>query len=203
MNKLLIIPALFMLGGCVNQNITQNEDTQPKLLSQEEYIKINAIDKINGFVNSIKPLLASSLKSDPTGESGMDMCSASAQELTKNYNKEITVQDPSKQIFSDIKIRRTALKYRNALNKPDSVDKKIMNQIISSKTISPVMIKTEDGYRVYKALPTQQPCLACHGDMNTMNPKTVAKIKKYYPKDLATGFKLGDFRGVVVAEIKK
>ncbi|EFK97019.1 cytochrome c family protein [sediment metagenome] len=194
MNKLLIIPALFMLGGCVNQSVTQNKDVQPKILSQEESIKADAINKINDFVNLIKPLLMSSLKADPTGESGMDMCSASAQELTKDYNKKLS---------SDIKIRRTAIKYRNVLNKPDNIDKQVMNQMIASKSISPVMIKTKNGYRVYQPLANLQPCLACHGDMNTMNPKTVAKIKKYYPKDLANGFKLNDFRGVVVAEIKK
>ncbi len=194
MNKLLIIPVLFMLGGCVNQSVTQNNNTPPKILSQEESIKVDAINKINGFVNLIKPLLMSSLKADPTGESGMDMCSASAQELTKDYNKKLS---------SDIKIRRTALKYRNALNKPDSIDKKVMNQMVSSKSMSPVMIKTKNGYRVYQPLANLQPCLSCHGDINTMNPKTVAKIKKYYPKDLANGFKLNDFRGVVVAEIKR
>lgn len=194
MNKLLIIPALFMLGGCVNQSVTQSNNTPPKTLSQEESIKADAINKINGFVNLIKPLLISSLKSDSTGESGMDMCSASAQELTKDYNKKLS---------PDIKIRRTALKYRNVLNKPDNIDKQIMNQMIASKNISPVMIKTKNGYRVYQPLTNLQPCLACHGDMNAMNPKTVAKIKKYYPKDLANGFKLNDFRGVVVAEIKK
>lgn len=194
MNKLLIIPALFMLGGCVNQSVTQNNNTPQKTLSQEESIKVDAINKINGFVNLIKPLLMSSLKADPTGESGMDMCSASAQELTKDYNKKLS---------SDIKIRRTAIKYRNVLNKPDNIDKQIMNQMIASKNMSSVMIKTKNGYRVYQPLTNLQPCLACHGDMNTMNPKTVAKIKKYYPKDLANGFKLNDFRGVVVAEIKK
>jgi hypothetical protein len=191
MNKLLIIPALFMLGGCVNQTVKKNETIT---LSKEEAIKAEALSKIDGFINSLKPIIMSSLKSDPTGENGMDLCSASAQELTKDYNKALS---------SDMTIRRTAFKYRNTLNKPDSIDKKAMSQIIASKTMTPVMIKTKDGHRVYKALLTQQPCLVCHGDMNAMNPKTVTKIKKYYPKDLATGFKLNEFRGVVVAEIKK
>ncbi len=191
MNKLLIIPALFMLGGCVNQTIKKNETIT---LSKEESIKAEALSKIDGFINSLKPIIMSSLKTDPTGENGMDICSASAQELTKDYNKALS---------SNMTIRRTAFKYRNILNKPDNIDKKAMSQIIASKIATPIMIKTEDGYRVYKALPTQQPCLLCHGDINAMNPKTVAKIKKYYPKDLAIGFKLNEFRGVVVAEIKK
>ncbi len=194
MNKLLIIPALFLLGGCAKQNITKDETTPVKTVSKEETIKADAVAKIDGFINTIKPILMSSLKSDPTGEKGIDMCKASAQELTKDYNKKLP---------SNIKIRRTALKYRNVLNKPDDIDKKVMNQMIASKTMAPVMIETKTGYRVYKPLANMQPCLTCHGDINSMNPKTVANIKKYYPKDLANGFKLNDFRGVVVAEIKK
>ncbi|MDD5358686.1 MAG: DUF3365 domain-containing protein [Sulfurovaceae bacterium] len=183
MNKLLIISTLFLLGGCVNIN---KEDTYS--------IKKEALLEIDDFVNSIKPLLIASLKQDHTGASGIDMCSASAQQLTKNYNKTLS---------SNMKIRRTALGYRNPLNKPDDIDKEVMNKMMGSKTMTPVIIKTTDGYRVYKPLVTLQMCLACHGDINAMNPKTVAKIKKYYPNDKAVGFKLGDLRGVVVAEIKK
>lgn len=194
MNKLLIVSALFLLGGCAKQNIIKNEVASVKTVSKEEAIKTDAINKIDGFVNTIKPILISSLKSDPTGESGMDMCSAMAQPMTKDYNKALP---------ANIKIKRTALKYRNILNKPDNLDKKVMNNIIASKTMTPVMVETKKSYRVYKPLSCMQPCLACHGDIKNMNPKTVAKIKKYYPKDLANGFKLNDFRGVVVAEIKK
>jgi hypothetical protein len=194
MNKLLIVSALFLLGGCAKQNIIQNEITSVKTVSKEDAIKEDAIVKIDGFINSVKPILMSSLKSDPTGNSGMDICSAMAQTMTKDYNKALP---------SNIKIRRTALKYRNILNKPNDLDKKVMNDIIASKTMAPVMVETKKSYLVYKPLSNMQPCLACHGDLKTMDPKTVSKIKKYYPKDLANGFKLNDFRGVVVAEIKK
>jgi hypothetical protein len=43
--------------------------------------------------------------------------------------------------------------------------------------------------------------LACHGE--NIKPEVQALITKSYPKDLASGFKEGDFRGVVIAEIKK
>lgn len=197
MKKISILPFLLFLNGCVNQNLTLNKPVSTaanKDLSKEETVKTNAILQIDGFVNTIKPILMSSLKSDPTGASGMDMCSASAQALTKNYNKSLP---------TNTKIRRTAIKYRNPLNKPDRLDKEVMNKIIDSKSAAPVMIETSNSYRVYKPLDTMKPCLACHGDFNGMNKATVAKIKKQYPKDLANGFKLGDFRGVVVAEIRK
>jgi len=53
-------------------------------------------------------------------------------------------------------------------------------------------------HRVYIPLVTKKPCLACHGI--TIEPKTKEEITKRYPKDLAVGFRDGEFRGVIVAE---
>jgi len=63
------------------------------------------------------------------------------------------------------------------------------------------VVKVGDTYRVYKPLPTGKVCLKCHG--TNIDPKIAETIKKFYPKDQATGFKEGDLRGVIVAEIKK
>lgn len=194
MKKIFVLPFLLLLNGCVSQTATQKDAASIKILSEKEKIKLYAVSQIDGFINTIKPILMASLKSDPTGANGMDVCHVSAMELTKSYNKQLTL---------DTNIRRTALRYRNPANKPDAKDIEIMNEIIASKDFAPVLVEMNDSYRVYKPLPMAQPCMACHGDLKTMNPKTVAKIKKYYPNDLANGFKLGDFRGVVVAEIKK
>ena len=41
------------------------------------------------------------------------------------------------------------------------------------------------------------PCLQCHGTPNQdIAPETLAAIQKLYPDDKATGFKLGDLRGL-------
>ncbi len=40
-------------------------------------------------------------------------------------------------------------------------------------------------------------CLQCHGTPNQdIAPETLAAIQKLYPGDKATGFKLGDLRGL-------
>ncbi len=44
-----------------------------------------------------------------------------------------------------------------------------------------------------KAIPTQEVCLACHGEK--IDKATAAKLAKLYPKDKARGFKVGDLRG--------
>ena len=44
----------------------------------------------------------------------------------------------------------------------------------------------------------QPMCLACHGE--SLAPEIAAKISEAYPDDQATGFKVGDFRGVFWVE---
>lgn len=40
-------------------------------------------------------------------------------------------------------------------------------------------------------------CLQCHGTPGEdIDPETLASIQKFYPNDKATGFKLGDLRGL-------
>ncbi len=187
MKKLMILPIALMLGAC----------TQTATITPEKNLKnmeAKGVSYADGLVSAIKPVLMESLQADPTGASGMMACANAAMPLTDEYNK---------QLPSNTKVRRTAIKYRNQANKPDAKDIEVMNNIVASKNFAPVVVETSDSYRVYKPLPMAQPCMACHGDLKNMNKQTREKIKEYYPKDLATGFKPGDFRGVVVAEIKK
>ncbi len=56
-------------------------------------------------------------------------------------------------------------------------------------------------YRYYKPLKIQPVCLTCHGDKLTMDKSVREEIKRIYPNDLATGYKVGDFRGVIRVSI--
>lgn len=195
MKRLMILPITFMLAACTDTCMPKKEINSTTTASVKlDVIKAKGVAQADGLMSAIKPALTQSLEADPTGESGMMVCANAAMPLTDNYNA---------QLPSDSKVRRTALKYRNPANKPDTKDIEVMNNIIASKKLDPVTIEMNDSYRVYKPLSMTQPCLACHGDLKTMNKQTKEKIKEYYPKDLATGFKLGEFRGVIVSEIKK
>jgi hypothetical protein len=78
-----------------------------------------------------------------------------------------------------------------------------MKELIRLGDFKAVTVDAGDHYRVYKPLPTKAECLVCHGDSSKIPPKVSAMIKRKYPKDLAVGFMKGEFRGTVVAEIKK
>jgi len=148
---------------------------------------------IKGFMGTLQPTLNSALKQDKSSVTAMGACSSMAIQMTDEYNS----------ITKDAKIRRTALKYRNPKNKPDSTDKEVMYRLQAVKDFKPVAVDMGDSYRIYKPLKTKRSCLLCHGDRDQISPKIRKMIQSKYPHDLATGFKLGDFRGAVVAEIKK
>jgi hypothetical protein len=49
-------------------------------------------------------------------------------------------------------------------------------------------------------LAIQGPCLLCHGPREGLMPEVQAALTKDYPQDKATGYALGDLRGVIWAE---
>ncbi len=148
---------------------------------------------ITGYIGTLQPTLKSALQQDKNHETAMGTCSSIAIQMRDDYNK----------ISPNGKVRRTALKYRNPANKPDAIDKEVMYRLQAVNDGKPIAVDMGDKYRVYKPLKIKKACLLCHGDLNKMTPQVQNMIKTKYPHDLATGFKLGEFRGVVVAEIPK
>ena len=148
---------------------------------------------IKGFMGTLKPTLKSALAQDKTQETAMGACSTMAMQMTDDYNA----------ITTDTKVRRTALKYRNPKNKPDATDREVMYRLQAVNDGKPVAVDMGTKYRVYRPLKMKHSCLYCHGDKSQISPKVQKLIQAKYPQDMATGFKLGEFRGAVVAEIQK
>jgi hypothetical protein len=208
---LMLAPLLFV--ACSNnqpQATTQKEAPAPKVEKKSapkevvtapsfKYIKDTSVLQsgmlhIKGFIGTLKPTLKSMLQQDPSHVTAMGACTNMAPKMKEDYNSKTT----------DVKIRRTALKYRNPANKPDSVDQEVMYRLQAQNDKKPLVIDMGNKhYRVYKPLQIEKPCLICHGNSKNISPKIQAMILKKYPTDLATGFKLGEFRGAVVAEVQR
>lgn len=59
-----------------------------------------------------------------------------------------------------------------------------------------IVHKLENGKSVYmEPLYVEAKCLLCHGEQVGQNVSQ--KLKELYPDDKATGFKLGEFRGLI------
>jgi hypothetical protein len=167
-------------------------ETTVSYVTDKPAIRDQGMMHIESFMETLQPTLMGLIKSDATYKTAMGGCTSMAQGMTTDYNN----------ISPDTKIRRTALKYRNKKNKPDDTDTVVMENFVESQNFKePLVVEMPNHYRVYKAIDMKQPCLACHG--GNISEELNKMLEKSYPKDMATEFKLGEFRGAVIAEIKK
>lgn len=95
-------------------------------------------------------------------------------------------------------IGRTSLKYRNPQNAPEKWMEEFLRQADSTTAKKPYaaqVVQNPEGQDVYiSPLYTAAACLQCHA-----RPAGVLKdkLEKLYPNDKATGYRLGEFRGLV------
>ncbi len=165
-------------------------------------VKAEGIGYIKQLGKALKSELKAHMQKDPTGLEALAFCTGSAKSITQKVNASLPPY---------ASVRRTALKVRNETeNMPDALDKKVMEQMQTrletnaTALMGPqgiVVVEEGNTTRVYKPLLTKKVCLKCHG--STLSPKIEEALQSAYPHDHAVGFKEGDLRGVMVAEIKK
>ena len=103
--------------------------------------------------------------------------------------------------ISNVKISRISNKFRNPSNSPRTPnDHDVLNSLAKTtpNDTSPLVYREDDGSATfYKSIFIGMPtCLKCHGDLqNDLSQETRQILSELYPKDLATGYHLGDFRG--------
>ena len=174
------------------------------LQSSSQETKQQIIKEGNAISKSLVKLLGSELsnKIKSSGFSGaVSFCSVNALSLTKDLSKKI-----SKQKGYMIKIKRTALKYRNPKNAPTDEEVEVLKKFEKMKNngvnlAKEVLVqKIDDHYKYYKPLLVVKKCTICHGSVSAM-PKGIRDIiSKKYPNDKAINFKIGDLRGVITIE---
>ncbi|MGE5504717.1 MAG: DUF3365 domain-containing protein [Actinomycetota bacterium] len=97
-------------------------------------------------------------------------------------------------------VGRTSLKPRNQHSAPTAYETKVMGEFqarLAAGEPMDTLVKAEtvDGvFHFVKAIPTAELCLNCHG--SELKPEVSAKLKELYPADAATGFSVGQMRGV-------
>ncbi len=98
-----------------------------------------------------------------------------------------------------IKLKQTALRVRNPLNKPDEWEEKALKKIEKDKTKGGIgeltNISGEPVYRYMKPLYMEMQCLMCHSDSETMPSQVKEFIEKNYATDNSFGYHAGDLRG--------
>ncbi len=128
------------------------------------------------------------------GEKGfpgaIEFCNTEAIKLTAAYANTTT------------SIRRATDKFRNPVNKADSMEQRLLayfqQQRKEQKEMIVALEQDKQGRKHYfKPIIMQGMCLNCHGNKDeNISAATWEAIRKHYPGDLATGYKDGDIRGL-------
>lgn len=105
---------------------------------------------------------------------------------------------------ASLEIGRTSHKLRNVNNKPRDWVRPILDDYVKSprsKHKSQQIISLGPKHLGYvEPLYVEAVCLNCHG--GHLNSGVKKELARLYPEDQATGFQLGDFRGLIWLESK-
>ncbi|MCK9373223.1 MAG: DUF3365 domain-containing protein [Sulfuricurvum sp.] len=123
-------------------------------------------------------------------------CSLYALSLTDHVAKD-----------SNATLKRVSLHNRNPVNAPTADEKKLLEKWEAMQHANQPLPgyetkRLENGdYHFYKPiLITNEACLKCHGEIAAGSPLAKA-IKAIYPDDKATGYKMGNLRGMIVVTL--
>jgi hypothetical protein len=110
-------------------------------------------------------------------------------------------------------VKRTSLRLRNPANSPDPAEKLALarfESLLASSASEPdskpsALVQVlpasspddRDEIRVYRPIFVETSCLRCHGDPATFPADLVETLAARYPKDAATGYSEGDWRGLL------
>ena len=134
-------------------------------------------------------LLANVGKAIQTGGSvyAVEFCNLNASVITDSLN-----------IAGNCVISRISAKNRNPENGLKTESEQMLWSIFENGTLNDTVIFENRNLIYYKPIKTGLPaCLKCHGEIGSdIDAVTAEKLKNLYPNDLATGYKLNDFRGL-------
>jgi hypothetical protein len=106
-----------------------------------------------------------------------------------------------------VAVGRSGVRQRNPGNAPKPWQQEALAQFASQAkagadpaTLS-YQSRVAGQLRLAKGLRVDPPCLLCHGDKDSIAPEVTTAIAQQYPEDRATGFAVGELRGLVWAEV--
>lgn len=184
----LLATALFFPAAC-----------SKKPVSEEQALRFAA-----GAMQDVLPGMIKTLQEKVTNEGAMaavSFCREFAPSYGKEKNAEWSAKAKAELGARAFRFRRISLKNRSPKNIPDAQQADILAQWEKGE-IKPVAFKREESLFTMHPIKISQPlCLSCHGETGSLDGKAAAEIKKLYPQDKATGYKMGDLRGAFVTEI--
>jgi cytochrome c553 len=117
----------------------------------------------------------------------------------------IAITDSMEELLGAARIKRVSDLNRNPNNAASANELIVLNQFKKTLALgdkaSGDIKRTEEGWRVFHPIITNQMCLQCHGDkLKEINTETLDKVAAKYPQDLAIGYKINELRGMWVVD---
>jgi hypothetical protein len=196
-NLVVLIVLLSIFAGCMNEQgpISPPSDAEnDRIISRGEAIAMSLVKTLKGEVKQAI---------DSNGvAAAISVCSDKAIPLTREIEKISG---------TDISIKRTSMKFRNPVNEPDEIEKAALKHyedlLAREEPIPPhytqkVVMNGDTSFYYYKPMKMEALCLLCHGTVETVPPDVKNILSELYPADKATGYKEGDFRGLIRVKFK-
>ncbi|MDH3474441.1 MAG: DUF3365 domain-containing protein [Rhodospirillales bacterium] len=186
-------PGLFFAAAVALASVqaaapAQAQDVETRIAGSRAVVK--------AFGEDLRAQLVAALKTDGP-VAAIEVCNMSAPEIARDQAR-----------ATGWSVGRTSLKLRNPDNAPDAWESGVLESFEARKATGEsakalehwAVVETDEGrvFRYMKAIPTGEPCLACHGV--DLKPAVAAKLDMLYPEDRARGFAVGDIRGAFTIE---
>jgi Protein of unknown function (DUF3365) len=137
--------------------------------------------------------LTSALASGGPGDA-IQVCHMSATTLIQRVGRE-----------EGIAAGRTSARLRTPANAPKPWAAAIVKQYVDVKaaSVDGFVVDLGDKVGVMRPIAHRAICSPCHGVDEKLNPRVREELKDRYPVDRATGYRDGDLRGWIWAEVPK
>ncbi len=183
-----------LLASCGQNNIQEEQErSEMNVLSETERTeKLALADSISNIAQvTLLQNVGSAMKIGGPVHA-VDFCNINAVPLMDSVSK-----------AHQVKVERVTDKNRNPTNylkteNDKSAWAKFKSSFFKSEKPVPFIVEENQNLIYYKPIAIGMPtCLKCHGaPEEDIDAATAEKIKEKYPNDLATNYKMGDFRGM-------
>ena len=187
-----VLLSSLLLSACQNKpvSVDLSQSPTPAILSSEQ-ARSQAVPAFESFAETLKAeLLGAIEKGGPVV--AVEVCSQRAPEIALSVSQE-----------RGFLMGRSSHRLRNQDNAPSEAIIAYLAQHAQkpASEASVEVVSSDSDWVVIAPIATQPLCLTCHGDSASFPPELTQTLEKFYPDDKATGFKVGELRGVFWARL--
>lgn len=190
MRLLPVLVGLLVLVGC------RDRSERPERLKTVPEELAPRVARANAAMDELQKTLGGRLKQalDQGPEAAIQVCSKEAQQLTRQIGER-----------NQLEIGRSSHRLRNPANEGPSWLAGYLADNAGRKaaSVEPAVYDLGDRIGVARAIGMQPLCTICHGPAEAIDENVKRQLAQAYPHDRATGFQVGDLRGVFWVELPK